>query len=144
MKHTLTIEGTDITFEASERDAEALMRIINDLLSDNGVVSIDAQDVKEILDVAERITVGEGTASGEGRCAAAARKAVENVMSANRLLVEVKSGPEITLMELADAAEMVHETVDPVAPIIWGHVIDESIGDSVNVSVAAVSFAVED
>ena len=144
MRHVLTFDGQEIAFDAQEKDAEIIKRIITDLMTCTGFVNLDLDDVKEIVDGAENVVAGEGTASGENRCADAAREAVKNIYGVNRLLVEVKSGPEVTLMELADAAEMVHETVDPTATLIWGHVIDEAVGDAVSVSVIAGSFAVDD
>ena len=143
MKHTLTFDGQDITFDVQDGRAEAVEGIITSLLSGEGFISLEFDDVKDILDGARDVTCGEGTASGENRCADAARKAIEHITGADRLIVSVQSSPEVTLAELADAAEMVGESVDPTAQLIWAHVIDESLGDSVKVSVIAGTFDTE-
>ena len=136
MRHTLNIYGQEIAFNAQEKDAELIKRIITDMMTGEGFFSLNLYDVKYVLDGAENVAAGEGTALGEDRCALAARKAVENIFSANRVIVEVKSGPEVALSELADAADMVQEAVDSTTAFL-GHVIDESIGDAVKVSVIA-------
>ncbi|MBQ7545046.1 MAG: hypothetical protein IJT02_08920 [Synergistaceae bacterium] len=143
MKHTFTFDGQELTFSAPDNAAESAKRIITDLLSKAGFINIEFDDIKDILDGARDVAIGEGTASGENRCADAARKAIEHIMDADRLIVSVQSSPDVTLAELADAAEMVGESVDPTAQLIWAHVIDESLGDSVKVSVIAASFDME-
>ena len=144
MKQVLTFDGQEIAFNAQEKDAELIKRIINDMITGEGFVNIELDDVKAILDGADNVYAGEGIASGEDRCADAAREAVKNIFNANRILVEVKCSPEVTLSELADAAEMVHEALDPTAELVWGHVIDETMGDDVKVSVIAAVFMYDD
>ena len=106
-------------------------------MTSTGFVNLDPEDVKAIVDGAENVAVGEGTASGENRCSDAAREAVRNLKGAKRLLVSVASGPEIGLAEMAGAAGAVQEAVDEDSELIWGHVIDEAMGDAVRVSVVA-------
>ena len=137
MKHTLNIEGTEITFEAKDKDAELIKKIVADLLTLYGFVNLDAEDVKAIVDGEENLVAGEGTASGENRCAAAGSDAVKNIKGAKKLLAAVKTSPEVTLTEMMDAAMAVQEAADPDAVLIWGHVVDEALGDSVRVSVVA-------
>ena len=78
MKHTLNIEGTEITFEAKDKDAELIKKIVADLLTLDGFVNLDAEDVKAIVDGEENLVAGEGTASGKNRCAAAGSDARMN------------------------------------------------------------------
>ena len=137
MKYTLNFDGQDITFNAQEKDAQAITRIITDLLTLEGFVNLDVEDVKAIVDGAENVGAGEGTASGENRCSDAATQAVKDIKGAKKLLVSVMSGVDVTLTELTDAAMAVQEAADPDAELIWGHVIDEAMGDAVKVSVVA-------
>ena len=137
MKYTLNFDGQEITFNAQEKDAELIKKIITDLLASTGFVNLDPEDVKATVDGAENVAAGEGTASGENRCSDAAREAVRNLKGANRLLVCVASGPEIALAEMSGAAAAVQEVADDDTELIWGHVIDEAMGDAVRVSVAA-------
>ena len=137
MKYTVNFDGQEIAFNAQEKDSEAIKRIITDLITGEGFVNIEADDVKEIVDGAENLIAGEGTASGENRCADAANEAVKNLKGAKKLLVCITSGPDIALAEMTSAAMAVMEVSDPDAELVWGHVIDEAIGDAVKVSVAA-------
>ena len=135
MKHTLTFDGQEIAFNAQEKDAEAIKKIITGLLEGMGFVSLEADDVKAIVDGAENVIAGEGTASGENRCADAAHEAVKDIKGAKKLLVCITSGPDIALAEMTSAATAVMEASDPDAELVWGHVIDEAMGDAVKVSV---------
>ena len=137
MTYTLNFDGQDISFNAQEKDAQAIKKIINDLLTGSGFVNLEAEDVKAIVDGEENIVAGEGTASGENRCSDAAHEAVKNLKGAKKLLVAVTSGLDVALSELTGAAMAVAEVVDPDAELIWGHVIDEAMGDAVKVSVVA-------
>ena len=137
MKYTLNFDGQEIAFNAQEKDAETIKKIITDLLTSAGFVNIDPEDVKAIVGGAENVAAGEGTASGENRCSDAAREAAKNLKGAKKLLVSVASGPDIALAEMAGAAAAVQEVADEDAELIWGHVIDEAMGDAVRVSVVA-------
>ena len=137
MKHTLTFDGTDITFEAEEKDVETITRVIMDLLTKEGFVNIDADDVKNVVDGAGRVVAGEGTASGETRCKDAALQAMKDIDDAKAFILNVTTSPEISLGEIIEATEVLMEKADPEAQIIWGHIIDESLGDSVRVSIIA-------
>ena len=119
------------------QDAETIKKIITGLIEGTGFVNIEPDDVKAIVDGAENVAAGEGTASGENRCADAANEAVKNIKGAKKLLVCITSGPDIALAEMTSAAMAVMEVSDPDAELVWGHVIDEAMGDAVKVSVAA-------
>ena len=137
MKYTVNFDGQEIAFNAQEKDSEAIKRIITDLITGEGFVNIEADDVKEIVDGAENLVAGEGTASGENRCSDAAHEAVKNIKGAKKLLVCITSGPDIALAEMMGASMAVQKASDPDAVLVWGHVIDEAMGDAVKVSVAA-------
>ena len=137
MKHTLTFDGKDITFEAEEKDIPAITRIITGLVTMEGFVNIDVDDVRAAIEGAENVVVGEGTASGQDRARNAALEAVKDIKGANSFLVNITTGPEISLMEISEAADVIMESADPEAQVIWGHIIDEAMGDSVKVSIIA-------
>ena len=137
MKHTLTFDGTEISFEAYEADAPTITKVITDLIEKEGFINIDADDVKSVVDGADRVFAGEGIGSGENRCADAALEAVKGIKGATRLLLAITTGPEITLGEMTEAAIAIEESSEPGASVIWGHVIDEAMGDDVRVSIVA-------
>ena len=67
MKHTFELDGTPITFEASENDAETVRRVSSDLLGMRGFVNLDAEDIVSVLDGVKVISACEGTASGDDK-----------------------------------------------------------------------------
>ena len=142
MKHTLELDGTPVTFEASENDAEAVKRIASDLLGMRGFVNLDAEDIVSVLDRAEIIAAGEGTASGDDKVRAAALEAMRNIpgiSGAKSLIVEVVSGFDTFLAEISDAASTVEAECGDAVNIVWGHALDGDMDDSVRVNIIAVA-----
>jgi cell division protein FtsZ len=90
--------------------------------------------------------MGIGTAAGENRAAEAARVAVSSpllessIEGATGILLNVTAGPEVGLFEVNEAAEVVTAAADPNANVIFGAVIDPSMGDDVRVTVIATGF----
>src|SRR6476659_9754059 len=90
--------------------------------------------------------MGIGTASGEGRAGEAAKNAIssplleESVEGATGILLNITGGREVGLFEINEAAEIVSSAADQNANIIFGAVIDESLGDEVRVTVIATGF----
>ena len=85
--------------------------------------------------------MGEG--EGEDRAKKAAENAIKSPLmtlsmkGAKGILLNVTTGPEISLGEMADAAQIIEETADQDAQVIWGHVIDESLGEKVHITLIA-------
>lgn len=140
MTHDITFKGSTISFNAkSEQDAALIKHAINELLTKTGFVNIDIDDVKAITDGAEFLTAGEGTGEGDNRAEDSARKAIENmnIADAKKVLIEVVTSSETLLSELSMAALPIEEACSPEAMIIWGHVIEEDLGDKVKTIVIA-------
>ena len=87
--------------------------------------------------------MGMGEGEGEDRAMKAAKSAITSplmtfpVTGAKGILLNVTTGAEILLTEMSDAAKIIEETADPDAQVIWGHVIDESLGEKVHVTLIA-------
>jgi cell division protein FtsZ len=119
---------------------------ITDLITIPGLVNLDFADVRTIMREAGSALMGIGVASGEGRAAEAARAAVSSpllessVDGATGILLNVTGPPGIGLFEVNEAAEVVTSAADANANIIFGAVIDESLGDEVRVTVIATGF----
>ena len=119
---------------------------ITDLITIPGLVNLDFADVRTIMREAGSALMGIGTASGENRAAEAARAAVSSpllessVDGATGILLNVSGPPGIGLFEVNEAAEVVTGAADPNANVIFGAVIDESLGDQVRVTVIATGF----
>jgi cell division protein FtsZ len=90
--------------------------------------------------------MGIGQTTGEGRAVNAARAAITSplleaqIEGARGILVSIAGGPELGLFEVNEAMEIIHGVAHPDANIIFGNVIDESMGDDVRVTVIAAGF----
>src|ERR671930_659564 len=119
---------------------------ITDLITIPGLVNLDFADVRAIMRDAGSALMGIGRASGENRAAEAARSAVSSplleasIEGATGILLNVTGGSEIGLFEVNEAAEVVTGAADQNANVIFGAVIDDSLGDEVRVTVIATSF----
>ncbi|HWH05441.1 MAG TPA: cell division protein FtsZ [Gaiellaceae bacterium] len=119
---------------------------ITDLITVPGLVNLDFADVRTIMRDAGSALMGIGIASGENRAAEAARTAVSSplleasVEGATGILLNVTGGSDIGLFEVNEAAEVVTSAADQNANVIFGAVIDESLGDEVRVTVIATGF----
>ena len=116
---------------------------VTDLITQNGFINLDFADIKAILTGAGTAIMGMGEGEGEDRAKKAAQNAITSplmtvpVTGAKGILLNVTTGPEILLTEMSDAAKIIEETADPDAQVIWGHVIDESLGEKVHVTLIA-------
>ena len=116
---------------------------VTDLITKSGFVNLDFADIKAILTGAGTAIMGMGEGEGEDRAKKAAQNAITSplmtfpVTGAKGILLNVTTGSEITLGEMSDAAQIIEETADPDAQVIWGHVIDESLGEKVHVTLIA-------
>src|SRR5205823_8400053 len=119
---------------------------ITDLITVPGLVNLDFADVRTIMRDAGSALMGIGAASGENRAAEAARAAVSSplleasIEGATGILLNITGGSEIGLFEVNEAAEVVTSASDQNANVIFGAVIDDSVGDEVRVTVIATGF----
>jgi cell division protein FtsZ len=119
---------------------------ITDLITVPGLVNLDFADVRAIMDDAGSALMGIGSATGENRAAEAARTAVSSpllessIEGATGILLNISGGSDIGLFEVNEAAEVVTGAADQNANVIFGAVIDESLGDEVRVTVIATGF----
>jgi cell division protein FtsZ len=119
---------------------------ITDLITEPGLVNLDFADVRTIMRDAGSALMGIGRASGENRAAEAARSAVSSplleasIEGATGILLNVTGGSEIGLFEVNEAAEVVTGAADQNANVIFGAVIDDSMGGDVQVTVIATGF----
>ena len=122
---------------------------ITDLITVPGIVNLDFADVRTIMRDAGSALMGIGVASGENRAAEAARTAVssplleQSVDGATGILLNVTGGTALGLFEVNEAAEVVTGAADANANVIFGAVIDDSLGDEVRVTVIATGFGAQ-
>lgn len=116
---------------------------ITDLLTSIGEVNIDFADIKTIMGYRGKAYMGIGRASGEKKVEDATRDAIENPLTESRIngakgvIFNVKGNKNLELMEINSAFTLINEKVSQDANIIFGTVIDENMGDEVQVTVIA-------
>jgi cell division protein FtsZ len=119
---------------------------ISDLITVPGLINLDFADVKTIMTNAGSALMGIGNGTGEARAADAARQAImsplleQSIDGARGVLFTITGGPDLTLFEVNEAAEIIHAAADPEANIIFGAVIDERMQNDVKISVIATGF----
>ena len=132
------------------READNVLRQgvqgITDLITIPGLINLDFADVRTIMHDAGSALMGIGMAGGENRSADAAKAAIssplleESVDGATGILLNITGGKDLGLFEVNDAAELIQNAADPNANIIFGAVIDESMGEEVRVTVIGTGF----
>ena len=119
---------------------------ITDLITTPGLINVDFADVKGIMSGAGTALMGIGSARGDGRALTAAEMAINSPLleasmeGAQGVLMSIAGGSDLGLFEINEAASLVQDAAHPEANIIFGTVIDDSLGDEVRVTVIAAGF----
>ncbi|MGF3055025.1 cell division protein FtsZ [Microbacterium sp. YY-01] len=119
---------------------------ITDLITTPGLINLDFADVKSVMQGAGSALMGIGSARGADRAIKAAELAVESplleasIEGAHGVLLSIQGGSNLGIYEINDAAQLVKEAAHPEANIIFGTVIDDTLGDEVRVTVIAAGF----
>ncbi|HEX3545100.1 MAG TPA: cell division protein FtsZ [Mycobacterium sp.] len=119
---------------------------ITDLITTPGLINVDFADVKGIMSGAGTALMGIGSARGDGRALKAAEIAINSPLleasmeGAQGVLMSIAGGSDLGLFEINEAASLVQDAAHADANIIFGTVIDDSLGDEVRVTVIAAGF----
>ncbi len=120
------------------------VRGITDLIMMPGLVNLDFADVKTIMSKAGMAIMGIGIANGENRAILAAERAISHplledisISGAKGVLMNITSTSDLTMEEMTEASDRIYSEVGEDADIIWGTVVDDSIGDEIRVTVIA-------
>lgn len=141
-KKTSMLEAFGVVDEVLRQGVQG----ISDLITVPGLINVDFADVKSVMQDAGSALMGIGRASGENRAIDAAKAAIDSPLlemsidGARGILFTVTGGPNLGMFELNEAATVITETADADARIIFGSVVDESMGDDVQVTVVATGF----
>jgi len=147
----LSISDKDTTMlDAFKKADDVLLHAvkgISDLINVQGLINLDFADVRTVMNEMGMALMGSGVSSGEGRAIDAATKAIsspllENVSirGATGILINITGGPNMTLHEVNEASKLIQEEAHEDANIIFGAVIDETMGDEIRVTVIATGF----
>ncbi len=124
------------------------VRGISDIVTLPGLINVDFADVRAIMSSKGVALMGTGTASGENRAIEAVQRAISSplledtsIQGARALLVNVTGSADVTLFEISEAMNLIHDSADPEANIIFGAVIDERLTGAIKITVIATNFA---
>ncbi len=142
-------KNTSLT-DAFKRADEVLLQAvkgISDVITVPGLVNVDFADVKTIMSEMGQALMGSGVARGENRAADAARKAISSplledisINGAKGVLINITGSSDLSIHDVHEASTLIHEEAHDDAHIIFGAVIDESMGEEVRVTVIATGF----
>jgi len=119
---------------------------IADLITIPGLINLDFADVKTVMRNSGSAMMGIGRATGEGRAVAAARQAIasplleETIDGATGVILNITGGDNLALHEVHEAADIIYNTVDANANILFGSVINPSLGNELVITVIATGF----
>ena len=119
---------------------------ITDLITVPGLINLDFADVRAIMKDAGSAMMGIGIATGENRATDAAREATSSrlleasIQGADRILYSIAGNSTMSLQEIDEASQVINDAADPDANIIFGTVIDDSMGEELRVTVIATGF----
>jgi cell division protein FtsZ len=119
---------------------------ISELITVPGLINLDFADVRTIMSEGGAALMAVGRATGEDRARAAAEMAISSQLlditidGARGILFNVTGGADLSLFEVNQAAAIIKETAHPDVNLIFGAVVDPSLGDELRVTVIATGF----
>jgi len=119
---------------------------ISELITVPGLINLDFADVRAIMAEGGSALMAIGQSGGDNRAQNAAEQAIHSALldvsidGAQGILFNVTGGPDMSLYEVNEAAEIIRRTADPEANIIFGAVIDPELKDTIRITVIATGF----
>ena len=120
---------------------------VTDLITIPGLINLDFADIRTVMKDAGTAMMGIGFGTGENRALDAATQAINSnlleasIQGASRVLFSIAGGSDLTLAEVDAAARAMEAVVDEEANIIYGQIIDDTLGDQIRITVIATGFA---
>ncbi len=133
-------------FQAADDVLRHGVQSISDLINNTGVVNLDFADVSSVMRNAGYAHMGVGLGTGRDKAEIASREAITsplletNIAGATGILVNVTVSPDISLDEVESCSSMITSEAHPDARIIWGAAYDDSLEDTIKVTVIATGF----
>ena len=148
----LATEKTSIldSFKMADEVLLQAVKGISDLIMIPGLINLDFADIRTVMNNMGMALMGSGTATGENRSVEAAQKSISSplledidINGATGILINITGSSNLTLHEVNNASVLIQQAAHDDANIIFGAVIDESMRDSVTVTVIATGFGKE-
>ena len=131
-------------FSMADEVLHSGVRGVTDLMVVPGLINLDFNDVRTVMDEMGKAMMGTGEATGERRAIEAAESAINNPLlddvslkGAKGVLINITGGRDLTLYEVDEAASLIRGQVDEDANIIVGSALDADLDGIVRVSVVA-------
>ena len=132
------------TFKKADQVLYYAVKGIADLITIQGLVNVDFADVRTIMEEKGLALMGTGISSGDNRSIEAAQRAIRSplledvsIKGAKGVLMNITASSEMTLEEVESASSLIYKEADENANIIWGTVIDDTMGDEMMITVIA-------
>ncbi len=120
---------------------------ISDLITKPGIVNVDFADVRTIMQDSGSALMGIGIATGDNRAEEAARAAINSPLlelsidGAKGVLINIAGAEDVGMLEVNEAANIITESIDPNAKVIFGAVVDDQIHKGeLQITVVATGF----
>ncbi len=138
------------TFKKADDVLLQAVKGISDLINIRGLINLDFADIRTVMSSQGMAIMGTGSATGDNRAVEAATQAIsspllENISidGATGIIINITGGRDLSLHEVDEASTLITEAAHEDAEIIFGAVIDETLGDEVRVTVIATGFGAE-
>jgi len=124
-------------------------KAIAEIITVPGYINVDFEDVNFVMRDSGVALMGFGSAEGEGRARKAINMALNSplledndIRGAQHLLLNISSGnKEITMDEIGEITDYIQEEAGYGTDLIWGNCHDESLGDSLSITLIATGFS---
>ena len=145
---SVVTKGTTMTdaFRIADDTLRQGIQGISDLIAVPSMINLDFADVRTIMQSRGLAHMGIGIGKGESRMVDAAKQAISSPMletsidGARAVLINITGGPDMSIIDVNEAAQLITAAADPEANIIFGAGIDESLTDEVKITVIATGF----
>ena len=134
-------------FDMANQVLHGATRGISELITVPGLINVDFADVRTVMREMGDAVMGSGVATGENRAVEAAHLAISSplledvsISGAQGVLVNITGGPSMSLFDVDEATEIIHEAAGEEANVILGAVVDPNLGDEIMVTVIATGF----
>lgn len=134
------------SFVAADDVLKQGVKGISDLIVEPGMINLDFADVKAVMKNTGLAHMGVGRAKGENRAEEATRMAINSplletsIEGAKGILLNISGGPDLSMLEVQRANEIVQELADPDAEFIFGAIIKDSLEDEIEITLVATGF----
>jgi len=147
----MAVVGKGVTFQDALKKADEVLlnatRGISEVITRPGLVNVDYADVRTVMQNGGSALMGTGVGRGESRAMEAAQQAISSplldnisINGATGVLLNMTGGEDLTLGEVHQISEIVHDAVGEEAELIFGAVVEPSMQGEIRVTVIATGF----